>query len=254
MIDAAAHGAPTWADLSTPDLPDAEAFYTALFGWSLEHADTPTGSYVIADVGGHQVAGLMHQEPDQLGAAAVWTVSFLVADIDAALVAAERAGGSVLQPPISIPSGARMAVVADPSGAVMGLITGPHPGGAWCSDANGSVCWVELLTRDPLAAEPFYLEVLGWKSDLAPTTSPAYTVFRLDGDECAGMLLMPDQVPARVPSYWNVHFAVDDCESVVARTVVLGGQVLQPMMDLPMGRFAVLEDRQGAVFCVLETR
>lgn len=252
-IDAAAHGAPTWADLSTPDLVDAEEFYGSLFGWTLEHSDTPMGTHVIGHVGGQQVAGMMRHESEQLGTPAVWTVFFMVGDIDRAMVAVERTGGSVLQPPIRLPSGAQVAVVADPTGAMMGLITGPHPGGRWYSEANGTACWVELLTRDPLVAEPFYLEVLGWKADPVPAASTAYTLFRLDGDECAGMMLMPDQVPADAPSQWGVYFAVDDCESVVARTVVLGGQVLQPMMHLPMGRFAILEDRQGAVFSVLET-
>ena len=43
-------------------------------------------------------------------------------------------------------------------------------------------------------------------------------------------------------------FWVPDADQAAARAQELGGKVLLPPMDIPVGRFTVLADRQGAVF------
>ncbi len=58
-------------------------------------------------------------------------------------------------------------------------------------------------------------------------------------------------VPAEVPSHWLVYFAVDDTDAAVAKTQELGGSVRTAPMDIPIGRFAVLGDPQGATFAVI---
>ena len=49
----------------------------------------------------------------------VWTSYVSVDDIDATVAKAEPAGGTVMQPPMDIMEAGRMAVVADPAGAVI---------------------------------------------------------------------------------------------------------------------------------------
>ena len=46
-----------------------------------------------------------------------------------------------------------------------------------------------------------------------PDGPMAYTEFRLDGTSVAGLMAMPPMVPAEVPTYWNVYFAVADCDA-----------------------------------------
>ena len=43
-------------------------------------------------------------------------------------------------------------------------------------------------------------------------------------------------------------FWVADADRAAARAAELGGAVLLPPMDIPVGRFAILADPQGAVF------
>jgi predicted enzyme related to lactoylglutathione lyase len=65
------------------------------------------------------------------------------------------------------------------------------------------------------------------------------------------MMDMPPMVPAEVPSHWLVYFAVDDTDASVAKAQELGGSVRMPPMDVPVGRFAVVADPQGATFAVI---
>jgi predicted enzyme related to lactoylglutathione lyase len=66
----------------------------------------------------------------------------------------------------------------------------------------------------------------------------------------AGAMSMPDSVPAEVPSYWAVYFAVADCDAAVAAGQDLGGQVFLPAMQMGPSRFAGLSDPTGGMFMV----
>ena len=49
-----------------------------------------------------------------------------------------------------------------------------------------------------------------------------------------------------------VYFAVDDSDRTVEEAAGMGGQVLVPPTDIPnIGRFAILNDPQGAGFAVI---
>jgi predicted enzyme related to lactoylglutathione lyase len=209
------------------------------------------GEYHVGKVGDREAAGMMEQAPEQRGMPATWTVFIHVEDVDRQVEAVAGTGGRVLQPPFEIPGGARVAVVADPTGSMFALISGgPRPHGAYFSFEPGMVCWVEVLTRDPAAAESFYASAFGWKAATDPGTG--YTVFELDGEQLGGMMLMPAQVPAEAPSHWSVYFAVEDCEGAAARAAEAGGTVLVPATPYGMGRFAMLADPQGATFGVMD--
>lgn len=252
MIDAGTFNAPNWVDLTTPDIDDATRFYRELFGWSMERSVTPMGEYFIGAVDGHQVAGMMGQGSELRGMPAVWTTFFFVADVEHVLAAAAAAGGSVLQPALDIPDG-RVAVVADPTGAMLGLISGPRPQGTYLAQKSGAVCWIELLTRDPTTAEGFYATVFGWKADTTETAGTVYTTFKLDDENVAGMMMMPATVPAEAPAHWAVYFSVASCKATERRAMELGGAVLYPTTPVGIGSFAVLADPQGAPFHVMES-
>lgn len=251
MITAGTFGAPNWVDLATPDVEAATALYSCLFGWEIEKTASPMGDYFIGKIAGQQVAGMMEQTPDMSGMPAMWTTFFFVEDLDETVKRVEAAGGAILQKPFAIPDG-RVAVAADPTGAMFGLITWPAPEGVWLSREPGAVSWVETLTRDPAASEGFYTVVFDWKAETQDTGVTRYTTFMLDGDPVAGMMVMPDTVPADAPAHWSVYFTVAECEPVVKLAMELGAEVLTPIMEIEIGRFAVLEDPQGAVFELME--
>lgn len=254
MITADTNNAPDWVDLNTPDVEAAVDFYSRLLSWEIEKTPTPMGDYYIARQHGHQVAGLMAQTDDMARTPPMWTIYINVESADETASRVEPAGGRVLSGPFDIPDG-RVAVVSDPSGAVLGIISTPleHSDKKWFSVESGAVCWVELLTRDPEAAGPFYTKVFGWEAETSDAGAAAYSTFALEEEQIAGMMAMPAEVPAGAPSHWMVYFAVDNCDEAERTAEELGGRVLKSTAEIAAGKFAVLEDPQSAPFQIMES-
>ena len=54
-----------------------------------------------------------------------------------------------------------------------------------------------------------------------------------------------------VPPHWNVSFRVDDTDATADRATRLGGKIIVPPQDTPIGlRSAALADPQGAAFSI----
>lgn len=242
----------SWVDLSTPDIEGARRFYAELLGWELATESTDMGDYTVASIGDRQVAGMMAQAPEMAGAPASWTVFVVVDDIEATLARVAEAGGATLQPPFEIPGGARVAIIADGSGAMLALITGGPQPGVYLAEDVGAVGWVELMTRDPGSAETFYRSVLGWTAERADAGGTEYTTFRLGDEPVAGMIRTPDHLPPEVPDTWSAYFNVADCQGTERRAAELGGSVILGATPTPMGPFAVLADPAGASFQVMQ--
>jgi predicted enzyme related to lactoylglutathione lyase len=111
------HGALSWEELMTPDVPKAAAFYKKLLGWESE--TTPDGSYTEFKLDGRSIGGAM--KPPMDGIPPVWGVYFAVDDTDKAVEIAKANGGRAFQEPMDIEPG-RFAVLADPAGAMFNVI------------------------------------------------------------------------------------------------------------------------------------
>ena len=253
MLTASTLNAPNWVDLTTPDVDRAVGFYSRLLGWDVEIVATPVGKYHVATVGDREVAGLMAEAAEDAEGRPAWTLFVNVEDVDEMPGRIEAAGGEVLAKPFDIPGG-RVAVVADPTGAMFAVIHNPAMATdrQWFGIAQGMVCWVELLSRERDRAERFYADVFGWRPDVQHHDDTSHTTFTLEGYPVAGLLAMPTEVPATVPSHWSTYFAVEDCCAIERRAVELGGCVLRPSTEVGLSMFAVLEDPDGAKFCVME--
>ncbi|WP_328287032.1 VOC family protein, partial [Mycobacteroides abscessus] len=57
-------GAPAWIDLASSDLEKSKAFYSALFGWTLQEAGPEYGGYINAYKDGKAVAGMITNNPE----------------------------------------------------------------------------------------------------------------------------------------------------------------------------------------------
>ena len=78
-----------------------------------------------------------------------------------------------------------------------------------------------------------------------------YTEFSVNGTPGVGMMPMPPEVPAFVPAHWTPYFMVADVDATAAKATSLGGKLTVPPMDIPnTGRFAMVNDPQGAMFAV----
>ena len=76
-----------------------------------------------------------------------------------------------------------------------------------------------------------------------------YTMFQVAGKEVGGTT--PPQMGG-VPNHWHVYFAVADTDASAAKVTELGGSVIVPPFDTPIGKMAVVTDPQGAVFSLFQ--
>lgn len=246
-------GAPAWVDLgTTAGTTTAARFYCSLFGWSVvarhRPLEDPVG-YWIFRRGGKDVGGLVPAKE------ATWTVYMAVTDVDAMARAVTDNGGAVLVGPMTVDVG-RMVVCADPMGASFVMWQPDQDAEVDAEEEAGSVTSYQLACRDIDAAKRFYGLVFGWE---AKTTLLAegstYTEFFHAGTErrVAGMVEMDERWQRDVPARWMLHLEVSDTDRTAARAAELGGIVSVAPFDLPnVGRLAVLNDPERAVFSVLQ--
>lgn len=119
------HGLVWWSELMTREVGAARAYYGAVCGWQWQTLPMEGGDYHIASVGGRMVAGCMDMAglPGMDAAPPHWFTYLAVDDLDAALAATEERGGRVIRAPFDVPGTGRIAIVSDPSGAAVGLMT-----------------------------------------------------------------------------------------------------------------------------------
>jgi predicted enzyme related to lactoylglutathione lyase len=145
----------------------------------------------------------------------------------------------------------RMAVFADPVGAVFGVWQpGAHKGAALVNEPN-TLCWNELITTDVEKSKAFYGAVFGWGAMTHEGDTP-YTEWQLGGRSIGGLMLKPPMMPADVPPYWNVVFAVRDLDDAMSTIQKLGGALPAGRIDTPAGPVAPAIDPTGAPFTVMQ--
>ncbi|HEX7059179.1 MAG TPA: VOC family protein [Solirubrobacterales bacterium] len=246
-------GTPCWIDLGTPDQDAAGEFYGAVFGWSLEEDENAeeTGGYRTAQKDGKAVGGVMKLM--QEGQPPAWLTYIAVEDADATAAKAREAGASILAEPMSVLDYGRMAVLADPGGAVFGIWQAGIHIGAGIVNEPGALSWNELNTRDPEGAKAFYGAVFGWGFEDAEFEGMGtYTTIKVGERPVGGMLDMDSrEVPAEVPPHWQVYFAVEDTDAAIEKAKEGGGSVMFGPIDIPAGRFAILTDPFGASFATI---
>lgn len=243
-------GVPSWVDLATPDLEASKTFYTGLFGWEMVTGPEETGGYTLCSIGGKQVAGIGPiMNPDQPPA---WATYVNVTDADGTMKRVSDAGGNVIAAPMDVMDQGRMAIFADPPGAVLGIWQPGTHIGAQIVNEPGTYCWSELATRDVEGSKAFYAAVFGWEAHTEAAGPMDYTEFKAGGNSIAGMFAIGQDMPADMPPHWGVYFAVADCDAAVGTASTLGATVFEPPTDIPVGRFAVLSDPQGAFFRVIK--
>ena len=112
---------------------------------------------------------------------------------------------------------------------------------------HGAFSWSELMTADPAAAAAFYAELFGWKVEEMDMGTGPYRVLKVGESSVGGIMGNPPGATG-MPSAWGCYVTVDDVDSTARRCAELGGKVLMAPTDIPqVGRFAVLQDPQGAV-------
>jgi predicted enzyme related to lactoylglutathione lyase len=258
---AGAVGRPAWAELAVTDLAVASAFYGPLLGWQFQPGADGQTTALTAWVDRRPVASLLH--PQEADYDVLWTVYFHARDLVAVVEAAAREGATILVPQVSVtgfgltaerpalddgpslmpwyfPGSdlgelATMAVLADPSGAAVGLWR--WRGRSEADDpAVGSAVGADHFSDDPAGAAAAIGALPG---------------FDLLGQVGAAFRPAPRGLPAPL---WVPAFGVADLAAATRRAVPLGGRVtvksghdgLRALLTGPLGELFCLEEVPSA--------
>lgn len=241
-----------WIDLATPDLNKAKKFYGPLLNWTFQ--DVPMGEKDVYSIARHEKGdtGALYRANEQMQSQSVpnhWQSYIKVESVDKTVEEWKKAKGTVIMGPFDVFDKGRMAVVKDPTGGVVSLWQAKQIRN-FQSGQSGTLCWNELLTRDPEAAKKFYSQVFDWHYE----EKGDYTVINNHDQGIGGIMAMPPQVPAVVPPFWNIYFAVDNYDNFAAAATKAGATTVCPVQDTPYGRFAAFRDNQGANFSAIQVR
>jgi hypothetical protein len=110
----------------------------------------------------------------------------------------------------------------------------------------GIISWNELVSRDPDASKKFHSQLFGWTPEtMNMGPSGEYTMLKTGDRPAAGLIRMPAEAgPA--PTMWMSYVTVPDLAAAVAKAKALGAKICKDVTTLPMGRFAIISDPQGA--------
>ena len=252
------HGKFIWCELMTSDTAAAGAFYSSVIGWNINEMSMGEGpSYYLFEIGKGDkcpgIGGMMAFPPELEGQMPPnWTAYVCVDDVDLTAGDYVANGGSVKRPPEDIPGIGRFAVVADPHGAVLCVMTpapmddmpAPPPEGS-----PGTVGWHELYAGDMEEAFGFYGRIFGWTKDhdFDMGAMGVYRIFVEHGKAVGGMMTKREGVP-----FWSYYFNVDGLDAAMQRVRDGGGKVVEGPMEVPGNAWiAQCTDPQGAFFCMV---
>ncbi len=237
-------GAPCWAELVTPDVELALAFYRDLFRW-----DGATGLPYVTLTLRQELIGAMKRAAD--GEGAVWDIYFTSEDLAATSQAVEQAGGRVVAPASQVFDRGSAAYYLAPDGAGFGAWQPNSRAGVGLMREPGALSWFELATPEPEHAVSFYTDVFGWTSTKHAHGNSSYIDL-----EAPGAAIPFGGITSRaadaIPIQWTPYFTAHDADAAASRAADLGGSVITAPATLNnVGRLATLRDPQGAVFAAV---
>ncbi|MGA8612500.1 MAG: VOC family protein [Xanthobacteraceae bacterium] len=118
--DPNAAGRVGWHELLAANWERAFRFYSALFGWQRADAESEAMSTYQQFSAGGQTIGGMYTKPASVPIP-FWLYYFNTDDVDAAAKRVTAGGGRLLEGPIGVPGGSRVARCIDPQGAMFAL-------------------------------------------------------------------------------------------------------------------------------------
>jgi len=240
-----------WHDLITDTPAASEAFYTELFGWEFESVGLGFGAsasanYKLIRHDGRLIGGMIDQtrlsvEED----ISQWIVLVSTDDIERSVQVVVDDGGTVFTPPTALADRGRIAVVADPQGALFALLETKDGDPLDHQPGLNDFLWNELWTNDTAAAVGFYQHLAGYDlEEKVVTADESYQYLSKDGVPRAGILANPIEDLAPL---WSTYIRVEDPAAITARVEALGGRVLLPVHERQLGvQVALIAGPSGA--------
>jgi predicted enzyme related to lactoylglutathione lyase len=247
-----------WYELLTTDPKAAIAFYTEVVGWKTQPWETGDYTMWVASQGPMGGVTALPEPAKKMGAPPHWQANVEVANVDRAAALVKERGGRIYVEPMDIPKIGRFAVIADPQGATIAIIT---PSGAMESHdvtKAGEVSWHELYTTDHEAAFGFYHELFGWErlGEFDMGAMGKYLLWGRGGKQLGGMMTTPTAMKTpdgrAVPPSWMYYVTAPDLDAALARAKAKHAKVLNGPMEVPGGqRMVQLMDPLGAAFALV---
>lgn len=256
-----------WYELMTPDPAGAKAFYDAVVGWDIDaQSAMPFGGMdyrMIKRADGGHAGGVLAMTREMLehGGKPGWLGYVHVPDVDAAARGMVDAGGAIHMGPQDTDGVGRMAMLADPWGATIYVMTPTPPPGN--PDATGDVFsyteaqhirWNELWTTDQDGAVKLYSDLFGWTQEGAMPMGPIgnYLFIQHDG---GGIGAIGKAQSGGEGARWQYFIGVDDIDRACAAVESGGGKLLGDPQQIPGGEFTVYaHDPKGASFGLVGPR
>jgi predicted enzyme related to lactoylglutathione lyase len=242
-------GTPNWVDLAADDAEAAAKFYAGLFGWDCEYQGTR--DYWVCKLDGVDVGGIGPKQPGTEQLPSRWTTYLATDDLDRTLDAVEAQHGTQLMKAREVEQHGRMAIAADPNGAIFGLWQAADHIGAERTADPGTLVWSEALSEDYETARKFYIAVFGYRAEEIGGYNRYAALYAADKPVAGTGELHPD-FPAGTPPHWLPYFAADNTDQTVDHVISAGGAILGDPLDTDFGRLAVLTDPEGARFAVIQ--
>lgn len=256
-----------WYELLTTDPAGAKSFYDSVVGWSIagkSEADNPDMDYRhIKRSDGGFTGGVLKLTPEMCanGGRPCWLGYLYVADVDAEATKIQAEGGKLLMPAFDVPGAGRIAMIADPQGVPIYIMTPEPPEGkegegsdAYNRTTAQHVSWNELLTPDPEGAKAFYSRHFGFEfNESMPMGEMGNYDFIDHGGQMIGAVMRkPNEMPF---GGWNYYIHVGDIDTATASVKAGGGQVLMGPMEVPGGDWVINGiDPQGAPFSLVGSK
>jgi len=112
-----------------------------------------------------------------------------------------------------------------------------------------SFVWYEVHTDSVDKSRDYYCEVLGWTAqEMDMGDAGKYVMLaNTEGKPQMGVVKSPME---GVPPHFTQYLSVEDVDGMSAKVESAGGKIVVPPTDIPVGRFSVVADPQGAAIAL----
>lgn len=248
-----------WHDLITDKPAQTKKFYQELFGWQFEELTLAGGlfgkiNYTLIRHNDKLIGGMIDQTKLQVKKdISQWVVLMSVKDINKAVDEVKDSGGTVFAPATDLGDRGKIAIVADPQGALLGFLQtkqgDPEDGKVI---VEGDFLWNELWTKNVGKATEFYQRIAEYNVDdrtveSAKADDKNYRLLKTNNKPRVGILANPVK---NLDPIWVSYLRVKDAKSLdalVAKVESLKGEILLAPQDRAIGgRVALIAGPSGA--------
>ena len=244
-----------WRDLITDTPAASQQFYGELFGWEFEQVGRKYGlgddiNYSVIRHNGRLIGGMVNENKLQrTEEISQWIPLMSVSDIHAAVVTVQVNGGVVYTPPTELAARGWLAVIADPQGAILGLVQTKTGDPMDRTPRVGDFLWTEVWTNDVDAATNFYGTLGNYSAETEVLSDDA--TYRILGEKNKPRIGLVKNPVQELDPVWVTYIRVEDPAPILARVVELGGQVLLEARERGLGgEVALIADPSGAAIAL----